>query len=143
MKIRTEWQGKRKFKSLSSRNHEVMMDAVPDVGGENAGSSPMELVLMGLTGCMGIDVTMILEKMRLAPDRLEIEAAGIRAEEPPRRFVEIHLTFHVDGDIKPDKIWRAIRLSEQKYCSVAHSLNSKVASRLLLNGKEEPPAGQS
>ncbi|GIP33219.1 OsmC family protein [Paenibacillus sp. J2TS4] len=139
MNIHTIWQGNRKFKAISSGNHEVVMDAKAEFGGNNEGSSPMELVLMGLTGCMGIDVTMILEKMKMAPAMLEIEARGVREDETPRSLANIILTFHMEGPLNPAKVWRAIRLSEQKYCSVAHSLKAAIDIRLMLNGEEAAP----
>jgi putative redox protein len=94
---------------------------------------------MGLVGCTGIDVAMILERMRQPLDRLDIEAVGQRREEYPQAFTEIHLTYHVDGEIPPAKVWRAIRLSEEKYCSASASLNARIVPHLVLNGEEIPP----
>jgi putative redox protein len=137
--VRAKWQGKRRFTSVGKTGYEVTMDASPEWGGESRGNSPMELLLMALCGCMGIDVTMILERMRQKIEDLEIVAEGTRREGYPQGFARIDLTFVVNGDIPPAKVWRAIRLAEEKYCSVAASLNATLVPHLILNGEECPP----
>lgn len=134
MNVRTHWLGKRHFEAVGPSGHQVEMDAKEDAGGEDLGNRPMELLLMGLTGCTGIDVTMILERMRQPLQNLHIEARGVRREAFPQAFTEIHLTYDMEGDIQPAKAWRAISLSEQKYCSASASLNAQLVSHLLLNG---------
>ncbi|MBX6352559.1 MAG: OsmC family protein [Thermoflavifilum sp.] len=138
MKVTARWRGRRRFEAMGSWGQPVPMDAKADVGGEGQGHRPMELLLMGLVGCTGIDIAMILEKMRLPLDRLDIEAAGTRREEHPQAFTEIHVTYHVDGEIPPAKVWRAIHLSEQKYCSASASLKARIIPHLVLNGEEVP-----
>ncbi len=141
MRVTTTWHGKRHFTAVGASGHEVSIDAKPDVGGEDKGSRPMELLLMGLTGCTGIDVTMILERMRQPLERLDIEAVGVRREEYPQAFTEIHLTYRMTGDVQPAKAWRAIQLSEEKYCSASASLKARIVPHLVLNGQEVPNPG--
>jgi putative redox protein len=136
MKVTAAWQGKRHFVAKGDSGHEVAMDAKEEAGGENKGSRPMELLLMGLAGCTGIDVTMILEKMRQPLERLTIDVVGVRREEYPQAFTEIHVTYRMDGAVEADKAWRAIQLSEEKYCSATASLNATVIPHLVLNGQE-------
>ncbi|CAM3719604.1 OsmC family protein [Alicyclobacillus pomorum] len=138
MSISAQWQGKRQFVARGASGHQVTMDAKPEVGGEDKGSRPMEMLLMGLAGCTGIDVTMILEKMRQQLERFSIEVVGKRREEYPQAFTEIHLTYRMDGDVDADKAWRAIVLSEEKYCSASASLNATIIPHLVLNGTEIP-----
>lgn len=142
MKVSAEWRGKRHFLAKGPSGHEVSMDAKQDDGGENKGNRPMELLLMGLIGCTGIDVTMILERMRQPLEQLRIEATGTRREEFPQAFTEIHLTYHVTGDVAAAKTWRAIHLSEQKYCSASASLNAVIVPHLTLNGEEVAPVSE-
>ena len=94
-----------------------------DSGGR-AGASPVQLVLVGLAGCTGIDIVDIVGKMRVAMSGLEVVADARRAEDPPRRLTHVHLTYRAAGVAAADvdKVRRAIELSEQKYCSVWHSL---------------------
>lgn len=93
------------------------------------GPSPMQSLLLGLAGCMAVDVVMILEKMRAAPEGLTVRVAGIRAPEPPRRFTAIKLIYETRGSvpIEQDKLERAIALSRDKYCSVLHTLRQDTA----------------
>ena len=96
------------------------MDASPDVGGENRGSRPMELLLMGLGGCSSIDVMMMLNKARqqVTDCRAEIEAE--RADAVPAVFTRIHVHFIVSGrDISAKHVERAVKLSAEKYCSAS------------------------
>ncbi|MEO0144475.1 MAG: OsmC family protein [candidate division WOR-3 bacterium] len=90
---------------------------------------PMELLLMALIGCTGIDIVEILNKMRVQYDRFEIIADGKRAQEHPRKYEYIKLIYKFYGkdlDKEREKIERAVSLSQNKYCSVRASLNSIV-----------------
>lgn len=92
------------------------------------GPSPTHLLLLALAGCMAVDVKMILEKSRVPLQSIEVEAVGVRAEEAPRRFVSITLTYELSGPREEDegRIQRAIDLSRDKYCSVMHSLDPAI-----------------
>lgn len=139
MKVSGKWLGKRHFQADGPSGNTVYMDARQEDGGTGQGNRPMELLLMGLVGCTGIDITMIMERMRQSVHHLNIEAIGHRREEFPQAFTEIELIYTMDGDIQPAKAWRAIRLSEDKYCSVSASLMAKVKPKLILNGVQVPP----
>lgn len=93
-----------------------------------AGPSPTELILLGVAGCMGIDVINILCKGRVPLDALSVEATGERAESPPRKFVSIELVYRLEGPGEEDdaKVQRAIELSRDKYCSVLHTLDPAI-----------------
>ena len=96
--------------------------AVTD-GHGTAGPSPVELLLVAVAGCTGSDVISILDKMRMKVDAFRMEVDGLRREEMPRRFVSIHLVYHVSGSALDEaKIRHAVDLSLEKYCSVTHSL---------------------
>jgi putative redox protein len=89
------------------------------------GASPMELLLMGLAGCSSIDIVHILDKQKIKPDSLKIEVHGNRqADATPALFTDIHATVKVTGDVKPDRIYRAAKLSFDKYCSVSKTLEA-------------------
>ncbi|MCY0876550.1 MAG: OsmC family protein [Firmicutes bacterium] len=136
MDVRVSWQGKRRFEAVGDSGHPVTIDAKPDVGGENRGPRPMELLLMGLGGCTGIDVTMILEKMRIPFTSVDIEITGARASKPPEKFTEITLTYLIEAPDAPlDKVQRAVRLSQEAYCSASHSLSADLHAVVVLNGE--------
>jgi putative redox protein len=102
-------------------------EVVIDSDGE-AGPSPTTALLLALAGCMAVDVIDIAAKMRIAVTGLEVEAAGERRPEPPRRFTAIRLRYVVDGVAPADeaKVWRAVELSRDKYCSVWHTLKDDI-----------------
>lgn len=136
MNVKVKWQGKRSFEAVGDSNHLVTIDAKPEAGGEDKGPRPMELLLMGLGGCTGIDIVMILERMRLTIDEFHMEINGVRREEHPQKFTEIHIKYVLKGDtLTKDKVERAIRLSEEKYCSASASLNAKIITTYELNGE--------
>ncbi|KYP80316.1 OsmC family protein [Ferroacidibacillus organovorans] len=139
MKTSVSWRGKRRFEAVASNGQTVVIDAKPDAGGDDVGPRPMELVLMGLCGCTGIDVSLILERMRITPLRIEITADGERAAEPPEFFTKIVMNYVVDApDADVNKVLRAVKLSQDKYCSVAHSLRAEIVGTLVFNGQSVP-----
>lgn len=138
MKVTSKWLGQRHFQADGPSGNTIYMDARREDGGTGQGNRPMELMLMGIVGCTGIDIAMILERMRLSLEELEIDASANRREEHPKAFTEIHLTYRIRGDIPAAKAWRAIHLSEEKYCSAIGSIHAKVVPHLVLNGTEVP-----
>lgn len=123
MSISIKWQGGKAFEGTSSTGHKVMMDASKEVGGEDKGSRPMELLLMGLGGCSGIDVIMMLEKSKQNVKDCQMEVTAERAEGIPAVYTKIHLHFTVTGtDLNEKKVARAVELSAEKYCSVSKML---------------------
>ena len=124
------------FTMTNGLGKELRMDGRKEAGGEGLGVSPMEAVLGGLAGCMGIDMHMVLKPYQDKLERIEIETDGSRNEEPPKYFKAIALTIHVDGDVPASRVWRAVKLSDEKYCSVANSLKADLSYKVILNGEE-------
>ena len=113
------------LEGLTESGHQVVMDRSPDVGGQNLGSRPMEMLLLGLGGCAMIDVVLILRKARQAFTDIRVEIDAERASEVPKVFTRIHLHFVVVGEqLDPRRVDRAISLSAQKYCSATKMLDS-------------------
>jgi putative redox protein len=107
--------------------HWLVMDTDAEVGGMDGASKPLELVLMGLGGCTGMDVLSILKKMRVAVDRFEMALEADRAEEHPKVFTKIRVEYRLYGDgIDPLKVEKAIDLSRSTYCSVSAMLSKSV-----------------
>ena len=94
----------------------------------STGPSPMDALLMGVAGCMAIDVLMIAGKSRVRIDALEVLAEGDRADSEPKRYTSIRLVYRIAGPSEADepKIQRAIDLSREKYCSVLHSIRDDI-----------------
>ncbi|MCX8169423.1 MAG: OsmC family protein [Candidatus Methanomethylicia archaeon] len=111
------------FIARNSQNQVVVMRApIPDI--PPSGPSPMELLLMALAGCTGYDIILILSKMRQKISGLEIKVNGVRRDEDPRIYVDIDLKYIVYGNVDENKLQEAIRLSMEKYCSIAAMLKN-------------------
>ena len=96
----------------------------------NGGSSPMQLVLIGVAGCMAMDVISILKKKRVGVNGFQVNISGDRAEDHPRRYTNIQIELVLRGKgIKPKAVEQAIQLSETKYCSAKASLNAEFESK--------------
>jgi len=128
VKTAVKWKGGMAFEATGGSGHSVLMDAAPEVGGDNQGPRPMEMVLMGLGGCTSIDVMMMLNKSQ--PDLVkdcQVEITAERAETIPKVFTKIHVHFKVFGEgLNPKKVERAVKLSAEKYCSVSKTLEASV-----------------
>jgi putative redox protein len=111
------------FRAENENGNVMEMDASMSIGGHNLGVRPMEAVLMGLGGCSGIDIVMILKKQRQEIEGLRINIEGEREEGvEPSLYKTIHVEFFLDGRLNPDKVRMAVMLSMEKYCSVAKIL---------------------
>lgn len=105
----------------------VQMDAAAEVGGQGRGMRPQSLVLVSLGGCTGMDVISILRKKRQEVSGLEIKIRAEKADEHPKVYTHIWVTYIVRGNgIDPDAVARAIELSMTKYCPVAGMLKQVV-----------------
>lgn len=92
-----------------------------------SGPNPMDLVLLALAGCTAMDIISILEKKRQQVDGFEVRTCGVRADTYPRVYTDIRLEYALRGpDIDPAAVESAIKLSEEKYCSVLGMLKASV-----------------
>jgi putative redox protein len=124
--VRVTWIDGLRFVATDSMGHSIVLDASKQVGGEDSGFSPLQLLLAALGGCTGIDIVDLMRKQRQQVDDLEIIVSGERVEEPPRVYKNIHVEYKIKGkDIKEKAVQRAIQLSEEKYCSVGAMLKAK------------------
>lgn len=120
--------GPMRFDAESGSGNRIVMDVGEQDGGQNAGPSPMELLLVALAGCTGMDVISILRKKRQDVTGYTISVRGVRREEHPQTFAAISVEHVVTGKgISPDAVRRAIELSETKYCSVGATLGLTAA----------------
>jgi len=106
----------------------IFIDSDHPEYGNHTGPSPMELILLGLAGCTAMDVISIMAKKREPMTNLQIKVAAEHAAEHPKIYTKIHLEYIAYGTgIKEKSLERAIRLSEQRYCSVSAMLNKAAA----------------
>jgi putative redox protein len=111
---------------LQAKNEQgitVDMDGSPEIGGENLGARPMQMILMALGGCTSMDMLSILKKMREDVKGYKVNVEAERATEHPMVFTKIHIHYILEGNLKKENVEKAIALSMDKYCSVTHMLN--------------------
>jgi putative redox protein len=111
------------FVGQADSGHAIVMDGDADVGGNNTGLRPMELLLIGVGGCSGMDIVSILKKKREKVTDVEINVNGKKAEDYPQKFTDIDIEFVVKGrNLSDEAVKRAVQLSMDKYCSVKATL---------------------
>jgi putative redox protein len=111
------------FEAENPAGERVQLDAKPEIGGEGKGFRPMEMLLVGLGGCSGIDVVNVLKKQKEPLTDIKINIKASREEdEVPSIFKEITIHFDLYGALNPQKVERALALTFEKYCSVSHIL---------------------
>lgn len=107
------------FVGVADSGHAVVMDGSPKYGGSDSGPRPMELLLMGLGGCTGMDVAYVLKKKRQHVEGIEISLKGEMAEQDPMRFTDVEIKYTVKGrGLSEEAVERAIKLSMERYCPV-------------------------
>ena len=115
------------FIAKGDSNHWVVLDSVKQFGGSEAASKPMEMVLMALGGCTALDTESLINKMRTPVDEFHVEITAERQDEHPKVFTKIHLTFFFKGkNLNKANIAKAVKLSQEKYCSVTAMLSESV-----------------
>ena len=119
--IEAEWQGGGAFIGRNVSGGMVQMGKLND----QPGVSPMELLLVGLAGCTGVDIVDIMAKKKESLKALKVRVRGKRSEDFPKIYKEIEITYLIWGEgIKSKSVEQAIQLSEDKYCSVGVMLSA-------------------
>ena len=114
MNISVNWVDGMLMVGKSDSGHAITMDGPPEIGGENLGVRPMEMLLLGMAGCTMIDVVTTLKKMREDLEYCETKVNADRADEYPKVFTNIHIHFIVKGkDLDSKKVGKAITLSAE------------------------------
>lgn len=123
--VSVRWTQNLQFVGLDADKRSLVLDGLPEAGGEGTGFRPMQLLLIALAGCTAMDVASILRKQRQDLTALEVFATGHRVEEHPRIFDQIRVEYVLRGrNLDRASIEHAISLSETKYCSVAAMLDA-------------------
>jgi len=119
--IKARWTDGVRFLHTSSTGHALVTDA-PEPTGADTAVAPMELVLHAFAACAGVDLALMLGKMRQPFEGLEITVSGERRDEHPRVYVKVAFHATVQGDVSEKKLARAVNLSLDEYCGVAGML---------------------
>jgi putative redox protein len=124
--VSVSWVQKNQFIARDDRNHSVVIDTAEESGGDNTGPTPGRLLLMAVAACTAIDIVDILKKSRQGLTGLQVSSRGVQNTEFPKYYKEIHLKYVLRGvGLDESRVERAIRLSEEKYCSVGATLSGK------------------
>ena len=135
--VSAQWQGEMSFMGKNQTGGSVQMGTIDG----QPGTSPMELLLLGVAGCTGMDIVHILGKKRITLDQFEVRVRGKRADDFPKVYNEIEIESILWAeDLSTKAVEQAIELSEEKYCSASAmmSKSAKMSSsyRILSPGEE-------
>ena len=112
-----------RFDVETGSGHHVVLDAAEHNGGQDTGPRPMEMLLVALASCAGMDIITILRKKRQEITGYELRVHGMRAEEHPKVFVDITVEHIFTGhNIRPEAVERAIALTDDRYCGASAML---------------------
>jgi putative redox protein len=127
MDAKVTWERRMSFTGSADTGFSLRLDAAPSVGGDNSGFRPLELLLIGLAGCTGMDVISLLNKMRQEVTAFEVRAHAEQAGEHPRVFTHVKVEYLVSGrSVDPSMVERAIELSVTRYCPAQAMLGKAV-----------------
>ncbi len=116
--IDMSWTDKVAFET-EIRGHKLIVDADIESGGSDLGPPPKRLMLSALAGCTGVDVIMILKKMKVIPEAFNVIVEADVTEEHPMHYTKMKVIYQFKGkDLPMDKLQKAVLLSETKYCGV-------------------------
>lgn len=120
-------QGNTVLKGRAHTGHEVQIDYIPPFGGDD-GITPLELLLISLSGCSLHTVLFLLNKQGKTVNGFEVRAAGKRRDSHPTVFTDIELQFKLEGDdLDATTVEEAIKLSEETYCPAWAMLKNSVS----------------
>ncbi len=119
--------------------HHILMDADPEWGGQDQGPRPKPLILAALSGCTGMDVVSILEKMQVKDYSFSMDMEAEPTTEHPIIYHTITVKYLFQGtDLPQDKIIKAVKLSSERYCGVSAMLqkSSNLVFKVFINDLE-------
>ena len=124
--ITLRWVEEKMMVASDTNGHSIVIGRSPDPQHQWIGVKPSDLLLMAVASCAAYDVVEILAKQREPLRDLKVICSGDQLSDPPYTFTRIHLSYQVSGAVNPEKLERAIHLSEDKYCSVISTLRPGV-----------------
>jgi putative redox protein len=122
MSLTLEWIKDLQFAASDDKGHGMVVESKRE--GIPSGFNPMQLLLVAQAGCMAMDIVSILKKKRIELQAFRVMMDGIRSEDHPRRFTEMNFVYEARGDVPREALEEAIRLSEEKYCSVSATIRN-------------------
>lgn len=117
MDAKVIWKNRMSFDGSSDSGFTVPLGTTPEVGGDDDGFRPLELLAVGLAGCTAMDVVSILSKKRQELTNFEVRVHADRQNEHPKVFTHLTIEYVLSGnDLSREAVERAVQLSAEKYC---------------------------
>ncbi len=127
MEAKVVWQEDLTFTGSADSGFSVRLDSKKEVGGNDSGIRPVEMIAIGVAGCTGMDVISILKKKRQDVTAFEVLVHATRAMDHPRKITDMTIEYIVTGyNIDRQAVERAVQLSEEKYCSSIATIRGNV-----------------
>ena len=143
MHVKVEWKGRMSFVGSADSGFNVDLGASPEVGGDNDGFRPIELMAISLAGCTGMDVISILKKKRQNVTNFEVRVDADRASEHPKVITGAIIEYIVAGQrVEEDAVVRAIQLSAERYCPANAMLSQVFPIKLRYQIFEDSETGE-
>lgn len=111
---------------VDSRGAPIVIGITEEHDPQWRGMKASDLLLMSAASCSAYDIVTILKKQREPLENLEVSCTGEQSEGVPRRFTHIHIHYQFSGHLSPENVEKAIRLSQEKYCTVLNTLRGSV-----------------
>jgi len=121
-----KWIGSKMMTGFDSRGTPLVIGRWPEREPEFTGLKASDLLLLAAASCSTYDILLILTKQHEPLENVEVTCTGEQEKDPPYTFTHIHLHYSLTGSLNPDKVKRAIQLSQEKYCSVTNTLKGSV-----------------
>ncbi len=120
--VKLEWLRSRMFIGTDHLGNSTAIGYLREDDPEGQGINPSDMLLLAAASCSAYDVVQILEKGKEPLEDLKVDVSAEQSQEPPYQYISLHFSYRVSGDVDPAKVERAMKLSEEKYCSVLATL---------------------
>lgn len=132
---KVKWTGGMQFVAESETGHAIVLDTSPENGGTDTGMQPMELLLIGIGSCSGMDIISVLRKKRQEVTAIAVNVQGENAPDYPHQLTAVDVEWIITGrNISEEAVKHAVDLSMTKYCSVKATLehSAKITFRYTI-----------
>lgn len=120
--VKLEWLRSRMFVGTDHLGNSIAIGYQQEEEPFAQGINPSDMLLLAAASCSAYDVVQILEKGKQPLEDLKVDVSAEQSQENPFPYVSLHFNYRIKGDVPAEKIQRAMRLSEDKYCSVLATL---------------------
>lgn len=125
MKIVTKMLEDEVYEATNDAGHTVTLDMRE--ASVKSNQNPPEMLLSSLAACGAVDIVIMLKKRKKTINDFVIETVGVRRDESPRKFMDIHCKYIVTSpDVEMEELQKLAKLSIEKYCTVAATLNCHI-----------------